>query len=88
MKIVQLQDYFHGKITVLQKDKELKIAVPQVEKITQGLLETLLEHNFVLIGIEKDFEYEDEDGFEIGTLFHFKQMEWKIEDGKEPFLTL
>ena len=83
----KMQDCFHGKSTILSNEKELKIAVPQVEKISQELLENLLEQNFVLIGIEKDFEYEDEDGFEIGTLFTFKKLEWKIEEGKEPFLT-
>ena len=83
-----LQDYFHHKITVWSDEKELKIAVPQNEEIEQLLLKELLMENIVLVGIKEKFEYEDEDGeFEKGTLFTFKEMEWKIEEGKKPFLT-
>lgn len=86
---IPLQDYFHGKITVWSNEKELKIAVPQHEEIEQLVLKELLMDNIVLVGIKENFEYEhDEDGdYEKGTLFSFKELEWKFEDGKEPFLT-
>lgn len=86
---VPLQDYFHNEITVWSDEKELKIAVPQHEEIEQLVLKELLMDNLVLVGIEEDFIYnEDEDGdYEKGTLFTFKELEWKIEDGREPFLT-
>ena len=83
-----LKDYFHKNIKVWSNEKELKIAVPQLEKIDQLLLEDLLAYHIVLVKIEKDFEYEDEEGeYEKGTLFTFKELEWKIDEGKEPFLT-
>lgn len=87
-KAVPLKDYFHKNIKVWSNEKELKIAVPQLEKIDQLLLEDLLAYHIVLVKIEKDFEYEDEEGeYEKGTLFTFKELEWKIDEGKEPFLT-
>ena len=87
-KAVPLKDYFHKNIKVWSNEKELKIAVPQLEQIDQLLLEDLLAYNIVLVKIEKGFEYEDEEGeYEKGTLFTFKELEWKIEEGKEPFLT-
>ena len=83
-----LQDYFHHKITVWSDERELKIAVPQLEEIKQLLLSDLLLDNLVLVGIKEHFEYEDEDGeYEKGTLFTFKEIGWKIEEGKEPFKT-
>lgn len=85
---IPLKDYFHKNIKVWSNEKELKIAVPQLEKIDQLLLEDLLAYHIVLVKIEKDFEYEDEEGeYEKGTLFTFKELEWKIDEGKEPFLT-
>lgn len=80
---IPLKDYFHKNIKVWSNEKELKIAVPQLEKIDQLLLEDLLAYHIVLVKIEKDFEYEDEEGeYEKGTLFTFKELEWKIDEGK------
>lgn len=80
---IPLKDYFHKNIKVWSNEKELKIAVPQLEKIDQLLLEDLLTYHIVLVKIEKDFEYEDEEGeYEKGTLFTFKELEWKIDEGK------
>ena len=81
-KAVPLKDYFNKNIKAWSNEKELKIAVPQLEKIDQLLLEDLLAYNIVLVKIKTSNMKMKMANMKKEHYSHSKNLNGKLRKGK------